>query len=176
MALTNLERFVAASPRPEAALEGLVDDPRALEILLQLFSTSQYFSELIIRDPASPAWLREGSDRRDRATLIAELWDAVREAGDEEAERLTLRRFRRRETLRVGYDDIVRGLPLELITLDLSHMADACVEAAYRLARRRAEARHGVPRGRDAPPGAVRGARARASSAARSSTTARTST
>ena len=63
-----------------------------------------------------------------------------------------MRRFRRRETLRVGYNDIVRGLPLELITLDLSHMADACVEAAYRLARRRAEARHGVPRGRDASP------------------------
>ena len=78
--------------------------------------------------------------------------------------------------LRIGYDDIVRGLPLELITLDLSHMADACVEAAYRLARRRAEARHGVPRGRDGAPGAVRGARRSASSAARSSTTARTST
>ena len=76
----------------------------------------------------------------------------MREAGDEEAERLALRRFRRRETLRIGYDDIVRGLPLELITLDLSHMADACVEAAYRLARRRAEARHGVPRGRDGRP------------------------
>ncbi len=152
MALTNLERFVSANPLPEAALEGLVDETRALEILIQLFSTSQHFSELIIRDPASPAWLREGSDRRDRTTLIAELWDSVREAGDDEAERLTLRRFRRRETLRVGYNDIVRGLPLELITLDLSHMADACVEAAYRLARRRAEGRHGVPRGRDASP------------------------
>ena len=66
MALTNLERFVAANPRPEAALEGLVDDPRALEILLQLFSTSQHFSELIIRDPTSPAWLRDGAERRDR--------------------------------------------------------------------------------------------------------------
>ena len=72
-----------------------------------------------------------------------------------------MRRFRQRETLRVGYNDIVRGLPLEVITLDLSHLADACVEAAYRLARRRAEARHGVPRGRDGEPGAVRRPRPR---------------
>ena len=77
MALTNLERFVAANPRPGGgARRAWSDDPRPLEILLQLFSTSQYFSELIIRDPASPAWLRDGADRRDRTTLIAELWDA----------------------------------------------------------------------------------------------------
>ena len=70
--------------------------------------------------------------------------------------------------LRIGYNDIVRGLPLEMITLDLSHLADACVEAACRLARRHAEERHGAPPGRDGRAGAVRRAGARASSAARS--------
>ena len=39
----------------------------------------------------------------------------------------------------------MRGFPLELITQDLSDLADACVEVAARLARSRAEARFGVP-------------------------------
>ena len=65
-------------------------------------------------------------------------------SGDDEA-RLFLRRCRRRELLRIGYNDIVRGFPLELITQDLSHLADACVEAAARLARSHAEERYGVP-------------------------------
>ena len=147
MALTNLERFVAASPTPEATLEALANNPRSAEIAVQLFSTSQFFSELMIRDPALLDWLRGGADRRDRPTLIDDLWADLEAAPSEDDRRLALRRFRLREILRTGYNDIVRDLPLELITLDLSHLADACVEVACRLARRNAEARHGRPLG-----------------------------
>ena len=44
-----------------------------------------------------------------------------------------MRRFRLRETLRIGFNDIVRGFPLEVTTVDLSNLADACVDAATRL-------------------------------------------
>ena len=152
MALTNLERFVAASPTPEATLEALATNPRAAEIAVQLFSTSQFFSELMIRDPSLLDWLRGGADRRDRETLIGDLWADLNGATTEEARRLALRWFRLREILRIGYNDIVRDLPLDLITLDLSHLADACVEVAYRLARLHAEQRHGSPAGRDGRP------------------------
>ncbi len=152
MALTNLERFVAASPTPEATLDTLARNARATEIAVQLFSTSQFFSELMIRDPALLDWLRAGADRRDRETLIADLWAELAGASTEDARRVTLRRFRLRELLRIGYTDIVRDLPMELITLDLSHLADACVEVAVRLARRSVEARHGVPAGPDGRP------------------------
>ncbi len=149
MALTNLERFVSGSPTPEATLDALANNARAAEIAVQLFSTSQFFSELMIRDPGLLDWLRAGADRRDPASLTGDLWDELEQGQDDEARRLTLRRFRLREVLRIGYNDIVRDLPLELITLDLSHLADACVESAYRLARRHAEGRHGAPGGRD---------------------------
>jgi len=152
MALTNLERFVSASPDPAAMITLLSSNVRTFEILLQLFSTSQHFSELMIRDPSLLEWLRAGADRRDRETLIADLWVKLEAASNEEAERLILRHFRRREILRIGYNDIVRSAPLEIVTLDLSHLADACVEAAYRLARRRAEAKHGQPLGPEEQP------------------------
>ncbi|MEA2632618.1 MAG: [glutamine synthetase] adenylyltransferase / [glutamine synthetase]-adenylyl-L-tyrosine, partial [Chloroflexota bacterium] len=152
MALTNVERFVAANDRPESVLRILAEHPRTTEVLVQLFSTSQHFSELMIRDPALLDWLQKWAVRRDREALIDGLWDELAGAGDEEAERLSIRRFRQREMLRIGHDDIVRDVPLEVTVLDLSYLADACVEAACRLARRHAEARHGVPQGRDGSP------------------------
>ncbi len=147
MALTNLERFVAASPQPEITLSGLVEHPKAVEIAVQLFSTSQFFSELMIRDPTLLDWLRGGADRRDPSRLIEDLWAEMRASPTEDARRLALRRFRLREVLRIGYNDIVRDLPLDLITLDLAHLADACVEVAVRSARLSVEAKHGRPRG-----------------------------
>jgi glutamate-ammonia-ligase adenylyltransferase len=152
MALTNLDRFVAAHEVPGLGLATLVDQPRTTEILVQLFSTSQHFSELLIRDPAALEWLRHGAERRDRAALIDDLWGELSPLESEESERLALRRFRQREMLRVGYHDIVREIPLEDVGLDLSHLADACAEGAYRLALRRAEARHGSPIGLDGRP------------------------
>jgi glutamate-ammonia-ligase adenylyltransferase len=152
MALTNLERFVAASRPPDSALQTLVANERTTESLLNLFSTSQYFSEQLIREPWLLDWLRKGAERRDRETLIDDFWSQLDSALDDEAERLLLRQLRQREMLRIGYNDIVRGLPLEVVTFDLAHLADACVEAAYRLARRRVEARHGIPAGREGQP------------------------
>ncbi len=145
MALTNLDRFLAAMPRLEQALHELAEDARKTEILLQVFSTSQYFSEVLIRDPELFDWLQAGAERRDRAAMVEELCTTLAALPSDDVQKLALRRFRHRESLRIGYNDIVRGFPLEVITADLSHLADACIEAALRLARARAEERFGVP-------------------------------
>jgi [glutamine synthetase] adenylyltransferase / [glutamine synthetase]-adenylyl-L-tyrosine phosphorylase len=145
MALTNLDRFLAAVPRLDETLDELAADARTTEILLQVFSTSQHYGEVLIRDPELFDWLRAGAERRDRAVLVEGLWGAIAALSAEDEQKLALRRFRQRESLRIGYNDIVLGFPLEVITQDLSHLADACVEAAVRMARAHAEARFGVP-------------------------------
>ncbi|MFO0910594.1 MAG: bifunctional [glutamate--ammonia ligase]-adenylyl-L-tyrosine phosphorylase/[glutamate--ammonia-ligase] adenylyltransferase [Isosphaeraceae bacterium] len=147
MALTNLERFVTASAQPDRLLTHLADHERTTETLLQLFSTSQHLSELMIRDPSLLDWLRSGPERRDRDALVRDLWSDLERVDDEHEQRLVIRRFRQRELLRIGYTDIVRDRPLEIVTLDLSSLAEACVEVACRIARGRAEQRHGRPRG-----------------------------
>lgn len=149
MALTNFERFLAAHPEPAAAVTRLADDARGLEVLVQVLSTSQHFSEQIIRDPDLFAWLRLRPDRRDRLGLIDEVQAELDRADNPHA---VLRRFKAREMLRIGYDDIVRGAPLEITALDLSRLAEACVEAAYRLARRRAAEKHGEARNAEGRP------------------------
>ncbi len=147
MALTNLERYLAAGPDADAAARALVESPRTAEVAVQLFSTSQYFSDLVIQKPWLLGWLRAGGERPDAGKIIDDLWDELREAGSDDEARLVIRRCRRRELLRIGYNDIIREMPLEIVTRDLSHLADACVEAAYRLARGNADERHGQPSG-----------------------------
>jgi glutamate-ammonia-ligase adenylyltransferase len=147
MALTNLERFISAGSRPEETARLVVGSPRTTEIALQLLSTSQYFSELMIGDPSLLGWLRGGGDHKDFSQLVEELWAELQKSSDDDTSRLAIRRFRRRELLRIGYNDIVRSMPLELITRDLSRLADVCVEAAYRMSRKHADERHGPPSG-----------------------------
>ncbi len=77
MALTNLDRFVAAAPDGAALLKSLGENLRTTEILIQILSTSQYFSELLIRDTSSLDWLRGGAVRHDREGLIDELWKRI---------------------------------------------------------------------------------------------------
>lgn len=146
MALSNLERYVSAGPKPGTTLGNLVSNPRTTEILLQVFSTSQYLSDVLIREPALIDWLQAGAERRDREALIEDLWSSVSTARSGEEQSLAIRHFRTRETMRIGYNDIVRGSSMEVIILDLSNLADSCVEIATRLARSWCEDRFGIPR------------------------------
>ena len=50
MAINNLERFIAASRNPMATAALFERDPDALPNLLQIFSTSQYLSDLFVAD------------------------------------------------------------------------------------------------------------------------------
>ncbi len=52
MALLNLDRFIAAVPRIGSMLIALAENARTTEILVQVFSTSQYLTEVLIRRPS----------------------------------------------------------------------------------------------------------------------------
>ncbi len=154
MALNNLERFFAATRNPLSLATLFERDREALPILLQIFATSQHLSDVLITDSESYDLLRitEGQPVA-RESLVAELVAEVASLGnDETAIMAALRRFKRRETLRIAYGDIIRGQSLETVTRQISYLADAIVEAAVRAARRRIENRktgsRPLPRGR----------------------------
>ena len=88
MALANLERFVAACPAPDEMIVLLAESARTTEILVQLFSTSQHLSEMMIRDPSLLDWLRWGAERRDRDAMVFDLWAELAGAADETDQRL----------------------------------------------------------------------------------------
>ena len=147
MALNNLDRFVTSARNPLALGSLLERDDEALPILLQIFSTSQYLSDLLITDSESYDLLRmtEGQPVG-RRVLVDELASEVETLADEPAIMAALRRLKRRETLRISYGDMIRGQRLEIVTRQISYLADAILEGAVRAARKSLEARRGVPR------------------------------
>ena len=146
--LVALERFVGAVRSPLSTATLFERDPRSLETLLGIFSASPYLAELVIADPESWEEIRLGQGRPEkRESLAAALHAEMAVASDPEAAMRTLRRFKRRETLRIAYGDIVVGQRLETVVAQISHVADAIVREAVRAAVERLESQRGVPRG-----------------------------
>ena len=147
MALNNLDRFVAAARNPLSLATLFERDREALPILLQIFSTSQYLSDLLITDSEAYDLLRitEGQPVA-REVLVDEICSETAALNEEHTVMTALRRRKRRETLRIAYGDIIRGQRLEIVARQISYLADAIVEAAVRFARTALEAKRGVPR------------------------------
>jgi [glutamine synthetase] adenylyltransferase / [glutamine synthetase]-adenylyl-L-tyrosine phosphorylase len=146
MAINNLERFIATSRNPMATAALFERDPDALPNLLQIFSTSQYLSDLLVADQEAYDLLRmtEGQAVA-RPAIVDEIVSEVRSLRNYNEVLTSLRRFKRRETLRIAYGDIVRNQPVETVVRQISYLADAIVEAALDFARRHLQEQYGQP-------------------------------
>jgi glutamate-ammonia-ligase adenylyltransferase len=145
-ALNNLERFLA-NPAGAKLLPQLVEGrARTLEIMLQLFSTSQYFSDLLSANPDYLDMLRVPLRRSPSARELQEQLQAEVNAAYEDSNvLLAFRRFRQKQTLRIGTNDIIRERPLEEITRDISRVADVALEVALATALKNLGRRFGEP-------------------------------
>ena len=147
MALNNLERFFRAARNP-LGLAALVErDAQTLPTLLQIFAASQYLSDLLATDPESLDLLRlsEGHESS-RQSLVNEITAEVLALEHEAVVMRALRRFKRREILRIAYGDIIREQSMRAVTMQISFLADALLEAALQAARRKLESQRGKPR------------------------------
>ncbi|MBI2809059.1 MAG: bifunctional [glutamate--ammonia ligase]-adenylyl-L-tyrosine phosphorylase/[glutamate--ammonia-ligase] adenylyltransferase [Planctomycetes bacterium] len=144
MALNNLERFIV-SAGPDAIGALLESRARTLETLLQLFSTSQFFSDLLVSSPDFLAVLRTPlRSSPSRAEMLAQLRAKVTSAYEDSSVLRAFRRFRQKHMLRIGVNDIIRDRPLEEITRDISRVADTSVEVALETALRNLSGRFGT--------------------------------
>lgn len=148
MALNNFERMLAKTRSPLSMVTFLLRKRHSLAVLIQLFSTSQYFSELLIGSPEYFDFLWEnGHTPLDPKLLKDEILSEIRSVGDNDEHILALiRRHRQREMLRIGYRDIVLGEPLDRITASISDLADSLVEVSLAVAYRKMGAKYGEPR------------------------------
>lgn len=136
-ALINFERLAAALPHPNMLYHYLLDAPDALDLLVRVFAHSQALSDTLARNaeyfhflispetlkaPRSKSWLHAELTRLLLASRVPmEKYDIVR-------------RFRRRETLRIGARDLVGRATVEETTLELSNLADVCLQAVFDIA------------------------------------------
>ncbi len=147
MALNNFERFFNAS-RSRLSTAALFErDQSALPTLLRILATSQYLSDTLTTDPEAYDLLRMTQGQPvARKILVAEIAAEIESLSDVSHVLTALRRYKRRETLRIAYGDIIGEQSLEIVTRQISYLADAIVDSALRFAHRRLEERFGKPR------------------------------
>ncbi|MFW5844063.1 MAG: glutamate-ammonia-ligase adenylyltransferase, partial [Spirochaetota bacterium] len=142
MALNNWDTFVAELPNPEEHFRELQFQPRRLSLLLDIFASSQFLSNVLIRHPeffewaTSPAVVHRSLNE---ASLRRELEKERQAAPDEDAFMTRLRLFRFREILRIGTRDICLGVPIESVVGDLSALARSILDAALAFAWEQSE-------------------------------------
>ncbi|MFM8413449.1 MAG: bifunctional [glutamate--ammonia ligase]-adenylyl-L-tyrosine phosphorylase/[glutamate--ammonia-ligase] adenylyltransferase, partial [Planctomycetota bacterium] len=154
--LVALARFVAAVRSPLSTATLFERDPESLRVLLGIFSASPHLAEIVIADPEAWEEVRVGRGRPEKKeALAAALAAEIGGSDDPDTVLAALRRFRRRQLLRVAYGDVVEGQRLETVVGQISHVADCLVEAALATAVRSVERQRGVPRGPDGRPATI---------------------
>ena len=152
-ALVGFCRYVGTRTPRAAFVRELAADPRLLDILMQILGTSPFLSEILIRNPEYLYWLRQRLDAAppDRFDYDTELDRLVDNAQTVEQQVNVLKRFQRREMLRVAARDLFGMLNRESLTTtttQLSNLADTIVDRTLRIAAAEAAGRQGPIPGR----------------------------
>lgn len=131
-AVVALSRYLGARTGRSMFLDYLREDPRALHVLSYVLGASPFLAEILIRNPEYFHWLisqfeRSAPDRQDLEEEIHAQLSTV----DDPAEALdVLKRWKRRETLRIAARDLLRRETVETATAQISDLASVVVDTA----------------------------------------------
>ncbi len=133
MALNNWEKFMTGEQDPAGYYAMLLSQPRRLEMLLAIFSASQFLADTLARHRNFLAWLTRPEilhQTRSREKMLKSLRRTISQNTNEQEWMNQLRVFRKREILRIGARDVCLHLSTEQIIVELSNLAEAITEAA----------------------------------------------
>ncbi|MCC6154485.1 MAG: bifunctional [glutamate--ammonia ligase]-adenylyl-L-tyrosine phosphorylase/[glutamate--ammonia-ligase] adenylyltransferase [Candidatus Hydrogenedentes bacterium] len=150
--LVRLERFLAASHTPHLDLELMAAAPAYARLVTTILAQSHFLTDIVCRNPEYMMYLWEDTDlaqTRTREDLVREARSIVDLFDTFDSRCEALRRFRRREILRIAARDVVAHCHVAAVADDLSNFADAACEAALRCARLELEPRFGKPMAAD---------------------------
>lgn len=137
--LGDFERFVQRVADRGALFQFLRENPRAVEMLVRLFTSSRYLTETLLRNPDSLRELiqhRQLADLKSREEFLEEAIAFAATTVGPIAHLNALRRFQRYEILRIGACDLFGLIDLRAATVQLSLLADSLIEACLILSAR----------------------------------------
>lgn len=146
-ALNHWERLLSNVTR-SSFLEYLRSSPRMLDLVATIFGNSDSLAFTMIRDPMLVYWLAEEdvlSAPPTRRGIEQALRKQVGHLTVKELKLEALRRFRRREMLRIGVRDILRLADVPETTASLSDLASVLIHAAYEIVDADLRRQYGVP-------------------------------
>src|SRR6185295_19097817 len=137
-ALDQWERFLQNGISRSHLFKYLTQAPRILDLLCRIFGNSPALAQTLVRDPMLVYWLAEIqvlAKRPSRGELDRALRAMLRNVQTGELKFEALRRFRRREMLRIGVRDLLRLADVAQTTQAFSDVAAVLIHSAYEIAR-----------------------------------------
>ena len=113
-----------------------IPNPEIIESLKQVFALSDFVAAVCTRDPAIPVDLIDSGDithQYSKTEYHLKMGSALSAAVDEETLSRLLRRYRRREMVRIAWRDLSGYADLSQTVSDLSAFADACLDHALNM-------------------------------------------
>ncbi|MFQ5839701.1 MAG: bifunctional [glutamate--ammonia ligase]-adenylyl-L-tyrosine phosphorylase/[glutamate--ammonia-ligase] adenylyltransferase [Candidatus Methylomirabilales bacterium] len=148
VALNRFERLVAAIGARDAVLTMLAEQPVALALLIRVFGVSEFLSQTLVRHPDLLAILFDAgtvTQMKSRQEMAEELRMTLRAAPPGSPRLDALRRYKKREELRIGVWDILGKADVAQVHAALSCLAEVCLEGAMELATEDLRERYGQP-------------------------------
>lgn len=134
--VTRLDSFIGAYGARATLFELWNSNPGLFDLLLLLFDRSEFLAELSIRTPDLVDELVTSGRLRQRKTAEETLRDLRHGIGDTD-QHLWLRRYHQAELMRIGLRDILGLADFEQYLVELSALADACLQYALEVVMRR---------------------------------------
>ncbi len=136
LGLLQLRKLAEGPTRAAALATTFREMPGAAERVCRVLGSSRITGDALLRQPevvellGDDEWLAR---ERDHEQLMDAALETLRWRDDETARRSGLRRYKRRELLRIGARDLVGLADLATTERELSDLADASIEAALRM-------------------------------------------
>jgi glutamate-ammonia-ligase adenylyltransferase len=137
LALANLERFLCTIRNRSSFYALLAENRNVLQLLISMFGMSEFLSKIFIGHPEllDSMIVRGYAYSLKKRTTMAEELETLLSQGECFEEQLdSMRRYRHEEFLRIGMNDIYGKMKQPEVALQLTNLAEVCLEAAYRLA------------------------------------------
>ncbi|MEX0665022.1 MAG: bifunctional [glutamine synthetase] adenylyltransferase/[glutamine synthetase]-adenylyl-L-tyrosine phosphorylase [Acidimicrobiia bacterium] len=135
LGLLQLRRLAEGTTRATALAATFRENPGAAARVCRILGSSRLIGDALLRQPevvellGDDDWLGRSHEPQE---LIDAALETLRWRADTDARRAGLRRFKRRELLRVAARDLVGLASIATTARELADLADACVEAAVR--------------------------------------------
>ena len=137
-ALNRFSRFAAASFNRRSLYHLLRDAPHLIRPVILTFGASTYLSEILIRTPEYFYDIIDPNVMETQKTsemMYQELKQSISRFASVAQKLRILRRYKRRETLRIGLRDLLKVADVETTTLELSNLAEAALQHCYEIGR-----------------------------------------
>ncbi len=153
MALHNFERFAEKFSDKDHLYTQLTKSPSLFTAVVFLFSGSQVLTDALLKEPSHVDWLSRPETLTNSKSKDMLMRDFYEMAGAEfQGSNIfsVLRKFKKREYLRIGLRDLLGTVDFIETVEDISDLADVCLQAAYEHADRELQKKYGRPVYQDA--------------------------